>query len=568
VYRLQYFLAIYLIPITLLLFVVDNNISFSRSDSQPLFKDTNLTSELVFNGTINGITNMAILDTDDILVLERANGTVKRVVNGEMYPEPLIDLNVTLTDGLLGIATSENGSRKYVFLYYTEAPRGFGKDVDVGNLDQVASVNNTFGYIRECNCLYRYELLDNKLINGKLLLELPAKPGGIQHHGGEIIVGPDNYLYIVIGDLGGRDERGNTKAQNFKDGPDPDGRAGIIRVTQDGQPPDELVLGEEYPLNLYYAYGIRNSFGLDFDPVTDNLWDTENGPDYGDEINLVEPGFNSGWSKIMGPTALKRNSNITDLEDFGGKGTYSDPKFTWMYPIGPTAIKFLDSGKLGKEYENDLFVADVNNGYIYHFELNHNRTELIMDDQIRGNVAYAPDLAFAKEFGGGITDLQVGPDGYLYVLSDGGIFKIVSRKSTISKADWINEDPKVLDVGVNVSIKKGNTTTWSVLSTDFISVKPDVGYLYQINISANDVNQLHSKVYYYYSNKTEIKWDFVTRGTDGTYKKLFTNTLETPSNSSYAKLQLWVRPNPNGDSTFSLDNVDVNQIDPAIENAH
>ena len=54
------------------------------------------------------------------------------------------------------------------------------------------------------------------------------------------------------------------------------------------------ILGNTYPLNLYYAYGIRNSFGMDFDPVTGKLWDTENGPDYGDEINLVEPGFNSG----------------------------------------------------------------------------------------------------------------------------------------------------------------------------------------------------------------------------------------------------------------------------------
>ena len=53
-------------------------------------------------------------------------------------------------------------------------------------------------------------------------------------------------------------------------------------------------------MNLYYAYGIRNSFGIDFDPVTGKLWDTENGPGYGDEINLVKPGFNSGWGKIQG----------------------------------------------------------------------------------------------------------------------------------------------------------------------------------------------------------------------------------------------------------------------------
>ena len=74
-------------------------------------------------------------------------------------------------------------------------------------------------------------------------------------------------------------------------------------MTQDGQPVPNPPLGNEtYPANLYYACGIRNSFGLDFDPVTGNLWDTENGPDFGDEINLVNQGFNSGWEQVQGNT--------------------------------------------------------------------------------------------------------------------------------------------------------------------------------------------------------------------------------------------------------------------------
>ena len=77
------------------------------------------------------------------------------------------------------------------------------------------------------------------------------------------------------------------------------GRAGILRVTQDGRPVGHGILGPDDPLNKYYAYGIRNSFGIDFDPLTGNLWDTENGPDYGDEINLVRPGFNSGWKVVQ-----------------------------------------------------------------------------------------------------------------------------------------------------------------------------------------------------------------------------------------------------------------------------
>lgn len=59
-------------------------------------------------------------------------------------------------------------------------------------------------------------------------------------------------------------------------------------------------MGSKYPLDLYYSYGIWNSFGLAFDPVTRILWDTENGLIFGDEINLVDPGFNSGYNKIDG----------------------------------------------------------------------------------------------------------------------------------------------------------------------------------------------------------------------------------------------------------------------------
>ena len=145
------------------------------------------------------------------------------------------------------------------------------------------------------NRLLRYELVNNKLVNAKLLLDLPATPGP-HHNGGNIRIGPDQNLYVVIGDLEGH----LTESQNIKNGPPPDRTSGILRITQDGKPVGNGILGNTFPLNLYYAYGIRNSFGMDFDPVTGKLWDTENGPGFGDEINLVEPGFNSGWRIVQG----------------------------------------------------------------------------------------------------------------------------------------------------------------------------------------------------------------------------------------------------------------------------
>jgi glucose/arabinose dehydrogenase len=151
-----------------------------------------------------------------------------------------------------------------------------------------------------------------------------------------IIIGPDNNVYLVIGDVSIK----KSQTKNLLNAPAPDGRGGILRITQDGKPVNKEILGNNYPLNLYYAYGIRNSFGIDFDPVTKKLWDTENGPGFGDEINLVYTGFNSGWNKVQGIWAVLRGGrkgNVTiqpsSLVDFKKEGKYSPPEFIWVYPL-------------------------------------------------------------------------------------------------------------------------------------------------------------------------------------------------------------------------------------------
>jgi len=114
------------------------------------------------------------------------------------------------------------------------------------------------------------------------------------HHGTKVIIGPDKDVYVVIGNIDEYERRySRIKAQNAKNGTEPDSRAGILHVTHVGKGVEKGILADTYPLNLYFAYGIRNSFGMNFDPVTGNLWDTENRADYGDEINLVEPEFNT-----------------------------------------------------------------------------------------------------------------------------------------------------------------------------------------------------------------------------------------------------------------------------------
>ena len=192
-------------------------------------------------------------------------------------------------------------------------------------------------------------------------------------------------------------------------------------------------------MNLYYAYGIRNSFGIDFDPVTGRLWDTENGPDYGDEINLVEPGFNSGWNTVQG-LWIRKNASLgdfvrythhdLDLVDFGGKGKYSEPEFACRDTIGFTEPHFLESDEYGEQYNDYLFVGVGHTGNIYHFRLNDDRSSLlpINGDQLIDKMTFCKkDLKpFATGFGA-VTDIETGLDGYLYVVSylQGVIYRIV-----------------------------------------------------------------------------------------------------------------------------------------------
>ena len=192
----------------------------------------------------------------------------------------------------------------------------------------------------------------------------------------------------------------------------------------------------------YYAYGVRNSFGLAFDPLTAELWDTENGPDRYDEINLVLPGFNSGWERIMGP--VSRDAEGTgDLVQFPGSH-YADPKFSWFNPVGLTAILFMKSSLLGVGYQNDVLVGDINNGNLYHFKVNSTRDGLDftspgLADRVADSNAELQEIILGIGFGG-ITDLKVGPDGLLYILSFGlGKIFVVSSDSATENAIFVRQ---------------------------------------------------------------------------------------------------------------------------------
>jgi glucose/arabinose dehydrogenase len=380
--------------------------------NMPQMLDTNLTVEIVYQG-IRFPTSMAFLGPNDIAVLEKDNGTVRRIVNGSMINEPLLDAAVSNKGerGMLGIAVHDDK----IFLYYTES-----------SVNEDSSLQDPLG-----NRLYRYELKDNKLSNPKLLLDVPSYSSSHTgyHVGGRLLIGPDENIYIVVGDT----DKELTKTQNI-DNDKSSLTSAILRLTQEGDPAPGNPIDGGDPVDKYYAYGIRNSFGIDFDPVTGDLWDTENGPNLNDEINRVEPGFNSGWRRVQGLASLQDNYDSDKLVRYSGSGKYSDPEFVWNLTVAPTALKFLDSNKYGDRYKNDLFVGDVNKGYLYHFELNSDRTGLKLEGQLEDKIANNPEEEELNVLGkgfGGIVDIAIGPDGFLYVLSISGFRSLDSPLDSV-----------------------------------------------------------------------------------------------------------------------------------------
>lgn len=384
--------------------------------AQASISDNALNVEAAVEGLASP-TSMVFLDDNNILVLEK-EGSIRLVSNGILQEQPILQVPVNAESerGLLGVALSNvsNGNQGTtntdVFLYYTEE-------------DPLR------------NRIYKYQWNGETLINPSLILDLPAEPGP-NHDGGKIIIGPDGYLYAVLGDL-----NHDGQLQNFPDGPPPDDTGSIFRINpaNGSAPTDNPFIGSGTEvLNKYYAYGVRNSFGMDFDPLTGNLWDTENGPASYDEINLVRPGFNSGWQTVMGPISISGDTE-DDLVNFPGSH-YADPLFSWTEPVAPTDIEFFNSSNLGERYTNNIFVGDIVRGNLYFFEVNENRDGISLDTTqqqagLSDLVVDSEDELSAITFGsgfGGITDIETGPDGNLYVLSfdDGIIYEISSSTTT------------------------------------------------------------------------------------------------------------------------------------------
>jgi len=425
-----------------------------------ILDDSDLEVELVTEG-FESPTSMAFIGNHgDMLILEKS-GEVILFINENKSKISL--LNFTVNDqterGLLGVDVLDNMADLHTTAIAEARSNNQATIPTGGNSINNASTTSppptstfAFFYLTEAskedrtqvlgNRIYRFEWnpTDKSLSNGTLILDLPVLPGE-NHNGGKLIADSENrHIYAVIGDL-----NRNGMLQNFKNGSLPDDTSVILRINPDGSPAqgnpflDVSRSNESYAnLSKYYAYGIRNSFGLAIDPLTHILWDTENGPDGFDEINLVRPGFNSGWTTVMGPIERSNVTSENNLVNFLGSSSYADPVFSWGRAVGVTDIEFYNSDRLGDDYTNNIFVADANNGHLYFFEVNEDRSGLkfgdsrLSDDLVASNDRERTEVTFSTRFPSSIIDIETGPDGFLYVLTfhptKGSLSRIVPQE--------------------------------------------------------------------------------------------------------------------------------------------
>jgi glucose/arabinose dehydrogenase len=494
------------------------------AQTAPTLVDPGLRLSTVVSG-LSLPTSIAFLGDDDLLVLEKDTGKVLRVTNGVEKGEVLdLSVNNFSERGLLGIALHPDfPSDPGVYLYWTcrsEAPldadpfRPEESECSDANMFGLPDTTDVLQVPLLANRVDRFVWGDSRLTFDRHLATFrafqndgapdppgqgdAAQPARGNHDGGVIAFGPDGKLYVLIGDVGRRSALQNLPCgpvRSCAGGTMPDDQFGgpsaddahftgvIVRLNDDGSTPRDnpfaaagAAIGGEVGANIaqIYSYGLRNSFGMAFDPVAGGLWNQENGEDAFDELNRVESGENSGWIQIAGPvsriaqykqieTTSLHHEDFPNLQQFRWPpefiadtpqealsrlfvlpgSHYDEPEFSWKHVLAPAAIGFVAGRGLGPQFAGDLFVGfavpEPLDGPLFRFNLTGNRRKVAVDDprledRVADNLTFhdmteSESLLVGTGFGV-VTDIETGPDGHLFVvsLSQGTVYEISGRR--------------------------------------------------------------------------------------------------------------------------------------------
>jgi glucose/arabinose dehydrogenase/plastocyanin len=447
--------------------------SEAPSGTGPMMIDEALGVEVVASG-LELPTGIAFIGDDDALLLEKATGEVHRLSGGELG-DPVLDLAVNFFDerGLLGIAVhpdfADNG---YVYLYWTWSGEGEGDDGLLGpDTEEPTAVpelgNRVDRFVWDGEAL-TWDMNIVEMRSNTLDSDTSGRIRG-NHDGGQMAFGQDGTLFFVNGDQNLRGELQNIDGQGGLDVANWTGV--VVRVNDDGSIPEDNPFVEaasqldgEAAENLArtWAYGVRNSFGLAVHPETGDLWETENGDDSWDEVNIFPAGANSGWWQLMGPS--ERFDEYRELEVASEDGTdvaayppdqladsadaaldrltayegsqFVEPVFAWKHPPAVTSIALVTDDALGESSANTAWVGTVLTDSLLRYPLaddgsgfdlgdDEGLADLVDDNASKGDLGESEPYVVGRGFGI-VTHIVQGPDGMIYVVGhdSGNVYRI------------------------------------------------------------------------------------------------------------------------------------------------
>ena len=242
--------------------------------------------------------------------------------------------------------------------------------------------------------IFRISIGTNGVATGRtVIFDIPA---ATQHVGGRLQFGPDGMLYAAIGD-----HLVHANAQNLSNAVKP---GKIHRInTAGGVPAGNPIAG-----NTLWAYGVRNSFGFNFDPANANLWFTDNGPTCNDEVNLLTKGANHGW----GPNGESCEPGIWETTNEDGPTPRVRPKVLYNPTTAPTGAAFCSNCGLRSEDNGTLLVGNSNNGHIRRLILNSGRNAVTREQLL-------------IDHPGGVFAVESRPNGPVYFSDATSIRKLV-----------------------------------------------------------------------------------------------------------------------------------------------
>ena len=425
--------------------------------------NTDLAADLVAQGlgaTPGTLTTaMVFVDQQTVLVVNRGDGLVRRL---DLQPGDVAEACIVVLD-LDVIAAGTDGQSEYgvqsmelhpdfainglVYIRYDRSPTP-GQDTPQSD---VVLGPNFSASVPTSNVIERFVWDpaandgDGALLPDQLIHSVTVDTR--YHHGGPVVFFPDGTLAVIYGDLRRTSSAGwrqNTAGAllsvNVASGV-VENNGTVVRLNDDGTVPGDNPFDPWDPdlpagTATWFAYGVRNSFGMAVDQVTGNLWTTYNGAATFDTIDLVAPGKNFGWNQITGPVDHpSQGGNPDNLVVLQGSD-YSDPEFSWLDTIGVTGMHFLAGSLLGPAWDDVVLAGCVNDGHLWAFRLNGGRNGFdfqtpalkdLVDD--RSNAIEDPvgpdgaEIVLGLDFGGflaGIIAFERGADGWPYVLTAQG----------------------------------------------------------------------------------------------------------------------------------------------------